>query len=231
MILSLFYMFLSTGHPAASTEWGLWVCFGGHTGCLCGKCPETHLREPRVCVSAVRYKARGSGPDGSVYGRRICRGLRQPCVDSACEGTLQWKHWITCTSWVCKGGYWGCGEEVAGSNPLFLFFSGKRLCNKVRLNLSVQYKMHRATWHAVNPMITVNYFHVPEAWGSWTVLLRDSVPGAGTTQRFHIRLLLLSARCGSRQPEGPCGIGWYVYHSSSLLCQWQFHPSAVHVYF
>lgn len=58
---------------------------------------------------------------------------------------------------MCEGGYWGCGEEVAGS------FSGKRLDNKVRLNVSVQYKMHRATWHAVNPMITVNYFHVPEA--------------------------------------------------------------------
>ena len=49
---------------------------------------------------------------------------------------------------------------------ILFFFSGKRLGKKVRLNLSVRYKMHRATWHAVNPMITVNYFHVPEARGS-----------------------------------------------------------------
>lgn len=84
----------------------------------------------------------------------------------------------------------------------------------------------------INPVITVTCLHVPEAWGVWTVLLRDSVPGAhaSQTQHFQIRLLLLPARCGTRQPEGLCGAGRYVYQLFSQTGRCQSRLKAAHVY-
>lgn len=84
----------------------------------------------------------------------------------------------------------------------------------------------------INPVITVTYLHVPEAWGGWTVLLRDSVPGAHASQTQHvqIRLLLLPARCGPGQPEGLCGAGRYVYQLFSQTGRCQSRLKAAHVY-
>lgn len=66
--------------------------------------------------------------------------------------------------------------------------------------------------HAQIVVITVSDIHVLKARGSRTVLLKDSVPGAATAeyQQLQICWLLLSSRCGSRQPEGLRGIGRYV---------------------
>lgn len=85
----------SAGHPAAGSEWGLWVCFGRQRGCLSGKCPEVHLGKPCVHRGAVPYKACGSRHDGNICGCRICGGLGQPDLEGACEGGLKWKCW-TC---------------------------------------------------------------------------------------------------------------------------------------
>lgn len=195
-------MFLSIGHPAASTEWGLRVCFGRQRGCLCGKCPKVHLRESCVCFSTVPYKACCSGHDGNICGRRICGGIRQPCLESACEGMVWWKHWIISMNlvWEIKV---SINSVVVAKRLLWLKSSSFFwLFNNIKmyLDLRMQYEIHGATWQTVNPMITVNHFHVPEASGRWTVPLRDSVPGAGTSeiQPFQIHLLLLSTRCGTR---------------------------------
>lgn len=61
-----------------------------------------------------------------------------------------------------------------------------------------------------------------EAWGSGTVLFKDAVFGAATTepQQLHIRQLLLSISCGTRQPESLRGLRWYDHRPAlaSFYC-------------
>jgi len=83
-------IFLSVGHCVNSPQWSLRVCFDGPKGCVCDKCPETHLKESHVCLSPVPYKIFGSGRDGNISGCCIYWGLRRPCSESNGEG-MTWK--------------------------------------------------------------------------------------------------------------------------------------------